>query len=278
MPAVVLVLGVTAAALIWLGRLYLGQQRLVFRPPVPLRRTPVTHVRSYQERWLAVPGGATVRCWWVPGPRSDVAVLYLHGSEGHLSRELPTIRFLSGLGVNTLLVEYPGYDPGPQRPTEAGCYAAADAGFLCLTGTYGFSPQQVIVFGFSLGAAVATYLASRHRCRGLVVHSGFTSVPDMAARTYPYLPARRFCRTKMNSLDRIAGCTPPVVIIHSPDDDHIPIEDARALYRRARAPKKFVEVTGSHFANTWQRDPAVRNAWTELLEADTATWDNGEEG
>jgi pimeloyl-ACP methyl ester carboxylesterase len=218
-----------------------------------------------------------VAAWWVPAragdARAHLVVLYFHGSASHLSHELSTLRFLRSLGVATLLVEYPGYDDGTGRPDEAGCYQAAEAGWRHLLEDRGFEPQAVVVFGISLGAALATYLAERERPSGLVVHSAFTSVPDLAAHRYPWLPVKPFCRTRMNNLRRMANCPAPLLVVHSEDDEHTPFRQAIRLYERHPGPKKLMAIHGPHFSNPWQRSGAVRSAWEQLLDGDIAGWE-----
>jgi pimeloyl-ACP methyl ester carboxylesterase len=202
-------------------------------------------------------------------------VVYFHGSDGDLTREVPVARFLHTLGVNALLVEYPGYCGDGARPSERGCYLAADAGWEHVVRQRAVNPQQIILFGHSLGGAAATYLAARTACGGLVIHSGFTSVPDLAARVFPYLPVRPFCRTRMDSLARIGLCRAPVLMIHSADDEHVPIDNARRLYGRAPGPKRFIVLRGSHWGTPWQNQSPVLDAWRQLLGSRTASWEAG---
>jgi fermentation-respiration switch protein FrsA (DUF1100 family) len=131
----------------------------------------------------------------------------------------------------------------------------------------------VILFGHSLGAAVAARSAIGRRCAGVVLHSGFTSVPDLAARAYPYLPVRPFVRTRLDALAAIGRCPCAVLVIHSREDEHIPYAHAQRLYKQAPAPKKLVTVGGSHFGHVWQTLPEVEAAWEELLARRFATWE-----
>ena len=189
-----------------LSRLFIRQNSIVFRPSAPLDRTPADCGVRYDEVRLSGSDGSRLRAWWLPAEQSEQVVVYFHGSGGNLSLELPVVRFLAALGVNALLVEYPGYGGDGGRPSERGCYLAGEAAWEFVVRRRGFAAEQVILFGMSLGAAVATYLAAGRRCGGLVIHSGFTSVPDLAARLYPYLPVRPFCRTRMDNLRRIGRC------------------------------------------------------------------------
>lgn len=266
-----------AGALAFAVRLFIIQDRLIFQPVKPAPRTPASLGLDHEVLSLPLEGGGAVAGWWVPARAGDarghLAVLYFHGSASHLSHELSTLRFLRSLGVATLLVEYPGYDEGTGRPDEGGCYQAAQAGWRHLLDVRGFEPPGVAVFGISLGAALATYLAERERPCGLVVHSAFTSVPDLAAHRYPWLPVRAFCRTRMDNLRRMPDCPAPLLVVHSEDDEHTPFRQAVRLYERHPGPKRLLPIHGPHFSNPWQRSRAVRSAWEQLLDGDTAAWE-----
>jgi pimeloyl-ACP methyl ester carboxylesterase len=273
-PAVVLLL-----LLLALGRLFVRQDSLIFRPSRQLgRRTPADYALPYEDLHLVGRDGNRVSAWWIPSPHSHQAVVFFHGSDGNLAHEFRTARFLNSLGVSALLVEYPGYGADRSRPSEDGCYRAAEAAWDLVVDHKSFAPDQVILFGFSLGTAVATHLAAQRTCAGLVLHSGFTSVPDLAARIYPWLPVRPFCRTKMDSLRRIQRCRAPLLMIHSRDDEHIPIDNARRLYQRAPGRKRFVTLCGSHFGSSWPNQPEVIEAWRQLLTRQTASWEVGHAG
>lgn len=273
MTRALLLLVPPTAAVVLLARLFLGQQRRVFRPSGRTGRTPADSGIAYEEVRLACADGSTPRAWWVPAPGADRTVVYFHGSDGNLAHEVPVAGFARVLGVNALMVEYPGYGADGGRPSEHGCYRVADAGWDFVVRQRAVDPHRVILFGHSLGGAVAAYLAAREPCGGLVLHGGFTSVPDLAARMYPYLPVRPFCRTRLNSLERIGRCRAPVLVVHSAHDDHIPLDDALRLYRRARGPKRLVVLHGSHRGHSWRHQPAVVAAWRELIDRRTDSWD-----
>ncbi len=260
---------------VFAGRLYFRQDALVFRPSPELSRSPSDLGLVFEELVLHNEDGTRVSGWWVPGEAGSKAVILFYGSESNRTRELSTLHFLHSLGVHTLVVDYPGYGGSGGSPSEPGCYQAGEAAWSFLRETKGLPTDEIVIFGQSIGSAVGIYLAASRPCAGLVVHSGFTSVPDLAALAYPYLPVRYFCRTRMNSLRRIARCACPVLVLHSVSDEHIPIAQARRLYARAQGPKRFVSFYGSHFGGLWQHAPGVRTACAELLSGQIAHWQGG---
>jgi pimeloyl-ACP methyl ester carboxylesterase len=256
------------------GRLFLRQQQLVFRPSGPAIRTPDEIHLSFEQVWLRADGGSEIHGWWVPGEGCRKAMLFFHGSDGNISCELPTLQFLHSLGVSVLMVDYPGYGQSSGRPSERGCNYAAETAWSFVSEQKGFAAEDVIIYGQSLGSAVGVFLAARHKCAGLVFQSGFSSVPDMAALAYPFLPVRLFCLTKMNSLERVIRCQVPMLVLHSEDDEHIPIEQALRVYARAPGRKKFIRLRGHH-QGKWQTVRAVRTAWEDLLTGRTDDWEIG---
>lgn len=271
-PLLVVVLVVAALASVPLVRLFVRQSRLIFRPRPPLDRTPDSVGIEYTPLRLETGDGTAVAAWWVAGSDDAHVVIYFHGSAGNLTYELPVVQFLHALGVNTLLVEYVGYDGNGTRPSESGCYRTADAAWRHVVEERGFEEERVILFGHSLGAAVAARSAAGRAIAGLVLQSGFTSVADVAARTFPYLPVRPFVRTRMNAVAAVRRCACAVLVIHSRDDEHIPYEQGVRLFREAPAAKKLVTLRGSHFGHAWDTVPEVGAAWRELLAGDLATW------
>jgi fermentation-respiration switch protein FrsA (DUF1100 family) len=269
--ALVAAIAAVAVGVVLGARLFFRQDRLVFRPRSCGPRTPADVGIRYEAVSLTgPPDQETTTAWWIAQPEADWLVIYFHGSAGQLGCELATIAFLVGLNASVLAVEYPGFTVDGTRPSEAGCYRSADRAWDFAVNR--IDDDRIILYGHSLGGAVAAYLAAGHRCGGLVLHSTFTSVPDVAARRYPYLPTRPFCRTKMNTLRRIANVSCPVLVLHSSDDTVVPPQHAERLHAAALGPKKLLILRGGHAEDRWRTDPNVVSAWRALLTSRTASW------
>ncbi len=256
-------------------RLALLQNRVIFRPGAWLPRTPADRGLAYEMVRLRYGIGTVAPAWWVPQTDTTshvCTVIFFHGSDGNITHELSTLNFLYSLGVHVLMVDYPGYGEGWGFPNEFDCYWTAQAAWRFVTLSKSIAPEQIVLFGHSVGSAVAVKLATEVDCRGLVFQSGFTSVPDLAAHLYPNLPTRLLCFTRMNSLRRIVRCRCPILVMHSPTDEHIPFEQAQKIYASAPPPKKLVRLRGSHWGRAWLDDSAVRAAWQELLEHRFEEW------
>jgi uncharacterized protein len=197
-----------------------------------------------QDVWLQTSGGK-MHAWWVPHPDAQGALLYLHGNAGNLSHRNAAVASLKQcLRESVLIVDYPGYGYSEGQPTEAGCYAAADAAYDWLTQTEQIPPERIILFGKSLGGGVAVDLARRRPHRALVLAKTFTSVPDMAQELYPFLPGRWLVRNRFDSLTKIGSCPAPVFIAHGDCDRTIPCSQGQRLFEAAREPKRFLLMPG----------------------------------
>jgi fermentation-respiration switch protein FrsA (DUF1100 family) len=198
--------------------------------------------------WLSLPGGGRAHAWWCPTPGwspGDGAVLYCHGTGGNLSHRGESVRrWRDRIGAGVLIFDYPGYGKSPGRPDEAGCYAAADAGYDWLVRECGVAPSRIVLHGGSLGGAVAVELATRRPYRTLVVLSAFTSVADMARVRFRWLPVGGLLRTRFDSLGKIGRCPGRVFVAHGTADRVIPFDMGRRLFEAARGPKQLFAMEG----------------------------------
>ena len=144
---------------------------------------------GYQDVFIETADEVTVHGWFVAG-RSSQVLLFFHGNAGNISHRLDSIRQFFDLGLSVLIIDYRGSGQSGGKTTESGIYRDADAAWRYLTEDRDISASDIIVFGRSLGGSVASHLAAQHQPLALIVESSFTSVPDIAAELYPWLPAR----------------------------------------------------------------------------------------
>jgi hypothetical protein len=226
--------------------LYFFQDRLIYFPDKEIAATPEAVGIAFEDVEFETADGLTLRGWFVPVDASDRALLFFHGNAGNISHRLESLLTFHRLGLNTLIFDYRGYGGSEGKASEEGTYKDADAAWQYLTKVRGIEPRNVVIFGRSLGGAVGAWLAARVNCAGLIVESTFTSVPDLAAKTYPFLPVRLLARFRYDAKARIAEAHCPVLIVHSPDDELVPFEHGRALFEAANSPKTFLEMRGGH--------------------------------
>ena len=227
---------------------FLFQARLVYFPEVEraLVATPRAAGLDYDDVTLHTADDVALHGWWVPARNARGAVLIFHGNAGNISHRIDYLTMFNRLGYAVLIIDYRGYGKSGGTPSEEGTYRDAEAAWQFLTETREFKPQDIVILGESLGGGVATWLAVRHPPRALVLASIFTSVPDLGARVYPWLPVRLLARIDYNNLERMQQITAPVLIAHSRDDDIVPFAHGEALFAAAREPKQFLVMSGGH--------------------------------
>ncbi|MGH8246960.1 MAG: alpha/beta hydrolase [Gammaproteobacteria bacterium] len=226
--------------------LYFMQPRFIYFPAGSLDAYPTDIRLPFEDVSLTTDDGVSLHGWFIPGDGARGTVLFLHGNAGNVSHRLDKISILHELGLSVFIVDYRGYGRSAGRPSEDGTYLDAQAAWTHLVKDRRVEPARILLFGESLGGAVAAWLAGRVRPAGLILESSFTSVDAMGRRYYPYLPVRWLTRIHYPTLDRIGDIPPPVLIIHSMDDEIVPFEMGQALFAAARAPKKFLSIRGGH--------------------------------
>lgn len=226
--------------------LYLFQERYVYFPDRKLVSTPAQIHLPYEEVHLQTQDRVQLHGWFVPAPDARLTLLFLHGNAGNISHRLESLQVFHELGLNVFIFDYRGYGDSTGTPSEQGTYRDASAAWRYLTKTRTIPASRIVLFGRSLGGAVAVWLAGRTRPAALILESTFTSIRDMAARFYPYLPTSLLIRIRYPCIDRIGALHLPVLIVHSADDEIIPYASARRLYDAAPGPKALLTIHGGH--------------------------------
>jgi fermentation-respiration switch protein FrsA (DUF1100 family) len=219
-----------------------AERRLI--PPPPDLQLPV------QRAAIRTDDGLTLGSWVIRADDDSTGywLLICHGNAGNLSEFGRPAHYaaLRELGLNLLAFDYRGYGESEGAPTEAGLYKDADAAYRHLREVLGVAPGKIVIFGHSLGSAVAVDLASRVPAAGLILEGALTSVLERGRELYPYIPVRWIGRSRYASVDKIVRVTSPKLFLHARADDVIPLSHGRRLFEAAPPPKTFVELKGGH--------------------------------
>ncbi|MEK7792356.1 MAG: alpha/beta hydrolase [Pseudomonadota bacterium] len=248
---------------------YFGQSRLIYFPEAApeITNTPNDIGLMYESITLTTPDGEALHGWFVPASAARRTVLFFHGNAGNISHRLDYLPMFQQLGYNTLLFDYRGYGQSSGTPSESGTYLDAQAAWQYLTETRSIAPAQIILFGESLGGAVAAWLAAREHPGLLVLASTFTSVPDLAAEIYPFLPVRWITRFQYNTLETVPSITCPIFIAHSPQDEIIPFQHGQRLFQAAHEPRQFLTLENGHNMGLIFMQPAWIKSLGEFMDA-----------
>lgn len=206
--------------------------------------TPDVVGLAYEDVALQTADGLRLHGWYLPHAEAVAALLFCHGNAGNVSHRTESLRQLHSLGLNVFLFDYRGYGRSEGRPTEEGTYQDALAAYDWLQGRCPELP--ILLFGRSLGAAVAIDLAARCKGTALIAESGFTSVPAIGQELFPILPVKWLVRTQYDSLEKMQHVKIPVLVIHSREDEIVPFHHGENLYAAAPGPKQFLEIRGGH--------------------------------
>lgn len=184
----------------------------------------------------------------VAAPAARPWLLYLHGNASNIGTRLNILHVeqLRALGLNVLAAEYRGFGGMAGVPTEAGLNRDATSAYDYLRRQLHAEPRRTIIYGWSLGSAVAVDLASRVDEAALILEGAPSSLVAIGARRYPYFPIRMLIRNPFESILKIDRVASPVLFLHSPEDVVIPIDEGRRLFEAAAPPKQLVEVSGGH--------------------------------
>jgi alpha-beta hydrolase superfamily lysophospholipase len=201
---------------------------------------------DFEDVYFETSDGVKLSGWFIPSESSVGVILFCHGNAGNISHRLDSIEIFHRLGLDVFIFDYRGYGRSEGRPTEQGTYQDAEAAWRYLIEERKVHPGRVVIFGRSLGGGVASWLAQSHVPGALILESTFTSLPDIAASVYPYLPVRLMLRFQYRTMEHLGGVDCPVLIVHSRDDEIMPFSHGCRLFEKARGPKQFLEISGTH--------------------------------
>jgi uncharacterized protein len=221
----------------FVAALFLVQRRLLFRPG--RRRPDLGELASFGVREIAVTtrDGLSLLSWYLPPPSGRPVILYFHGNGGHIGYRAERLRRFAGAGYGVLLLEYRGYGGNPGKPSEPGLYLDAEAAMAFLA-RQGVAQERIVLWGESLGSAVAVHLAAARRVAGIVLEAALTSVADIAQLHYPGIPAAMLVRDRFDALSRIGRVGSPLLVLHGGRDTVVPIRFGRRLFDAAPVPKE----------------------------------------
>jgi uncharacterized protein len=238
---VILTLGLYLALAI---SLFVFQRRLIY-PADSARHSPAeAGLDTVQEVSLKTADGETLVAWHAPARPGQPTHLYFHGNGGTLQVRADRIRRFVADGLGVFMPAYRGYSGSTGSPSEAALIADAKLAHDHLLGM-GLRPEDIVIYGESLGTGVAVQLAADRQSAGVVLDAPYASLLDIAQRHYRFIPVKLFLMDTFASIDHITRIDVPLLVMHGTEDRVIPLESGKALYDAADQPKQMAVLEGA---------------------------------
>lgn len=238
----------------FVGGLYLAQRELIYLPSGPMNTPADSGVPEMRPIRLTTEDGLTLTSWYRPANPGQPTMVYFQGNGGNIAGRAFKVRPYIDAGFGMLLVGYRGYGGNPGKPSEQGLYADGRAQFEFLEGQ-GVEPESWVAYGESLGAGVVVQLAMERARKSsigaVVLEAPFTSLGDVAAVHYPFVPARVLVKDRFESIAKIAKVKAPVFIVNGDQDGIIPPEQGKELFQAAIEPKEGHWIPGAGHNNLY---------------------------
>ena len=225
--------------------LYFSQRSMMYFPETVHTTPAQAGLPEAQEVKLTASDGARITAWHVAPHQGKPVILYFHGNGGALRYRVERFRKLIAGGIGLIGVEYRGYGGSDGSPSEAGLIADAEAGYAFAVSRYW--PQELVLWGESLGSGVAVALAAEKPVGRVILEAPFTSAAAVAAISYWYMPVRLLMKDQFRSDERIGKITAPVLILHGLKDRTVPYAMGERMFDLTKAPKHIVRfLDGGH--------------------------------
>jgi uncharacterized protein len=247
------------------------QKRLMYFPDTTYFTPAQAGLPGVTERWIDTPDGARVLVWQAAAKPGRPTMLYFHGNAGSLETRNERIKKYMARGLGVFMMTYRGFGGSAGSPSEASNVADAKLAYDALVAS-GVPAEDIIVYGESLGTAVAVQVAGARKVAGVVLDAPYTSMVDLAALHYPAIPGRWFMTDRYETWRHIKDVTVPLLILHGEEDNIVPVSEGREVFDLANAPKEIKTFPGAGHADHYLFGSYdVLYGWIERLRAGKLT-------
>jgi uncharacterized protein len=229
------------------------EHRMIFQPAASLEKSPADAGLEFEEIFFSTRDNVRLHGWFVPHRDAKSTLVWFHGNAGNISHRVDNLKLLHELvKVNVFIFDYRGYGRSEGRPSEEGTYLDGEAAFEAIAQKIGDeSRQKMILFGRSLGAAIAAEMATRLPSQALILESPFISIAEMARVIFPFIPIGPFLRTQYDVRQKIKKIKVPLLVLHGDRDEIVPFEHGKIVFDAAPEPKTFFTIAGAAHNDTY---------------------------
>ncbi len=233
------------AYVVFISVLSVFQSKLVYMPFKDLVVTPEVLPLEYESIYFKADDGTRLHSWYIPKKDAKTTLLFLHGNAGNISHRLDSIEIFHNLNINVFIFDYRGYGNSDGKANEQNTYDDAKTAWDYLLKHKKIKPEDIIIFGRSIGGTIAAELATRVKAKGVILESTFTDIKELAGDMYPFIP-KQLIKFNYGVTQHLKNINSPTLIIHSEDDEVVAFKYGQKIYEDAKEPKTFVRINGDH--------------------------------
>jgi uncharacterized protein len=253
---------------IYSGLLYGGvrffEWKNVYHPLRELEFTPADAGLDFEDVIFVASDDVELHGWWMPHPEARGTVIMFHGNAGNIGTRVWMAADLQRMNLNVFLFDYRGYGRSRGIASERGTYRDGAAAYEFVRAKYGDAEQPpVLLYGRSLGAAIALQCALDKPVKGLIMESAFASIEAMGRSMFPYLPVSLIARYKYDNISKIRNLKCPLLMSSSTADTLVPYEQTRSVFTAAPEPKFWSDLIGDHNDSGWHSSPEY---WRQIID------------
>jgi fermentation-respiration switch protein FrsA (DUF1100 family) len=228
------------------------ETQLIFYPSATIERTPRQAGLDFEDVFFVTRDNVRLNGWFIPHRQARSTMVWFHGNAGNIGHRVENIKLLHDrLQINIFIFDYRGYGRSEGRVSEEGTYLDAEAALDFVRSQLGVEPRKIILFGRSLGAAVAAEMANRFDSQGLILEAPFVSIQEMARVVFPFLPIGPLLQTQYDVREKIQKIKTPLLVLHGDRDEVIPFTQGKMVFDAAPEPKKFFTIGGARHNDTY---------------------------
>ncbi|MCF6331619.1 MAG: alpha/beta hydrolase [Sulfurimonas sp.] len=235
----------TIGYLILIALMYIFQSKLIYFPLTNIDLTPKDIGLEYESIIFETNDKTKLHAWYIQKKDAKTTLFFLHGNGGNISHRLDSIKLFNSLGMNVFIFDYRGYGKSKGKANEQNTYDDAKSAWDYLLKNKNIKDKDVIIFGRSLGGAIAAKLGSQLKPKAIILESTFTTIKEFASDIYPFFP-EFLINYEYETTKYLKNINYPILIIHSQDDNIIPFKYGEAVFKNANEPKTFVKIKGNH--------------------------------
>jgi fermentation-respiration switch protein FrsA (DUF1100 family) len=228
------------------------EERFIFHPERVINRDPSDIGLAFEDVFFTSKDDLKLHGWFIPHQESRAILVWFHGNAGNVSDRLLNIRLLHDhIRTDIFIFDYRGYGRSEGSISEQGTYLDGEAAIEYLLRTRNAGARQLVLFGRSLGAAIAAEMAIRFGSSGLILESPFVSIREMARVIFPSLPIGSLLRTRYDTIEKVRKVKVPVLVLHGDRDEVVPFAQGKKVYDAAPGPKTFHRIVGASHNDTF---------------------------